>query len=100
MNNKNPLLVPVLREMLAAGDSRTLKDFCESGHPTFPRHRMSTPEILRLPARVVFASSAAPADQKRGQNRNPRVRRVAPRKRRSSRDSRSGPVFNCPKPNL
>ncbi len=33
MKNKNPLLVPELREMLAAGDSKTLRDFCESGHP-------------------------------------------------------------------
>ncbi len=33
MKNKNPLLVPELREMLAAGDSKTLGDFSESGHP-------------------------------------------------------------------
>ena len=33
MKNKNPLLVPELREMLAAGDSKILRDFCESGHP-------------------------------------------------------------------
>jgi magnesium transporter len=33
MKNKNPLLVPELREMVAAGDSKTLQDFCESGHP-------------------------------------------------------------------
>lgn len=33
MKNKNPLLVPELREMIAAGDSKTLRDFCESGHP-------------------------------------------------------------------
>lgn len=33
MKNKNPLLVPELREMLAAGDSKALRDFCESGHP-------------------------------------------------------------------
>lgn len=33
MKNKNPLLIPELREMLAAGDSKTLRDFCESGHP-------------------------------------------------------------------
>ncbi len=33
MKNKNPLLVPELREMLAAGESTTLRDFCKSGHP-------------------------------------------------------------------
>lgn len=33
MKNKNSLLVPELREMLAAGESKTLRDFCESGHP-------------------------------------------------------------------
>ena len=33
MINKNPLLVPELREMLQIGDSKSLHDFCESGHP-------------------------------------------------------------------
>lgn len=33
MKNKNPLLVPELREMLAAGDSKSLRFLCESGHP-------------------------------------------------------------------
>ncbi len=33
MKNKNPLLVPDLCKMLAAGDSKLLRDFCESGHP-------------------------------------------------------------------
>ncbi|UCD77287.1 MAG: magnesium transporter, partial [Desulfobacterales bacterium] len=33
MNNKNPLLVPELREMLAAGNAKVLRDFCEGGHP-------------------------------------------------------------------
>ncbi|MBN2419408.1 MAG: magnesium transporter [Deltaproteobacteria bacterium] len=33
MKKKNPLLVPELREMLAAGESKALRDFCESGHP-------------------------------------------------------------------
>ncbi len=33
MKNKNPLLLPELREILAAGDSKTLRNFCESGHP-------------------------------------------------------------------
>ena len=33
MKNKNHLLVPELREMLAAGDTNTLREFCESGHP-------------------------------------------------------------------
>ena len=33
MNNKNPLLVPELREMLHEGDTKSLRDFCESGHP-------------------------------------------------------------------
>jgi magnesium transporter len=33
MKNKNPLLAPELREMIAAGDSKALQDFCESGHP-------------------------------------------------------------------
>lgn len=33
MINKNPLLIPKLREMLAAGDSQALQNFCESGHP-------------------------------------------------------------------
>ncbi len=33
MNNKNPLLVPELREMLTAGNTKALQDFCEGGHP-------------------------------------------------------------------
>jgi len=33
MKNKNPLLVPELREMLSAGDAKALRDFCEAGHP-------------------------------------------------------------------
>jgi magnesium transporter len=33
MKNKNPLLVPELRELLAAGDTKALRNFCESGHP-------------------------------------------------------------------
>ena len=33
MIKKNPILVPELREMLESGDSKTLRDFCESGHP-------------------------------------------------------------------
>mgnify|MGYP000112010080 CR=1 FL=1 len=33
MKNKNPLLVPELREILAAGHSKALRNFCESGHP-------------------------------------------------------------------
>ena len=35
MNNKNPLLVPELRDMLAAGDAEALKELCEAGHPAF-----------------------------------------------------------------
>ena len=30
---KNPLLVPGLREMIAAGDFKALLDFCEATHP-------------------------------------------------------------------
>ncbi len=33
MKNKNPILVPVLRDLLASGESKTLRDFCASGHP-------------------------------------------------------------------
>ena len=33
MKNKNPLLVPELREMLATGDTQALRDFCEAAHP-------------------------------------------------------------------
>ena len=33
MKNKNPILVPELREMLATGNTKALRDFCESGHP-------------------------------------------------------------------
>jgi magnesium transporter len=29
----NPLLAPELRERIAAGDSKALRDFCEAGHP-------------------------------------------------------------------
>ena len=35
MNNKNPLLVPELHEMLVAGNAKALREFCESGHPAF-----------------------------------------------------------------
>lgn len=30
---KNPLVVPELRDLIAAGDSRTLREFCETGQP-------------------------------------------------------------------
>ncbi len=33
MKNKNPILVPELREMIAAGNAKALRGFCESGHP-------------------------------------------------------------------
>jgi magnesium transporter len=33
MNDKNPLIVPELREMLTAGNAKALRDFCEAGHP-------------------------------------------------------------------
>jgi len=33
MKTKNPLLAPELREMLTAGDAKTLREFCESSHP-------------------------------------------------------------------
>jgi len=33
MKNKNPLLVPELREMLGTGNTKALKDFCEAVHP-------------------------------------------------------------------
>jgi magnesium transporter len=33
MKNKNPILIPELREMLATGNAKALRDFCESGHP-------------------------------------------------------------------
>jgi len=33
MNDKNPLIVPELREMLAVGNAKALRDFCEAGHP-------------------------------------------------------------------
>jgi len=35
MKQKNPLLVPELREALAAGEAATLREFCSSGHPAF-----------------------------------------------------------------
>ena len=35
MKNKNPLLVPELREMLAGGNIKALRDFCESAHPAY-----------------------------------------------------------------
>lgn len=33
MNNKNPLLVPDVLQMLAIGDAKALQNFCETGHP-------------------------------------------------------------------
>jgi len=33
MKNKNPLLVPELREILGTGNTKALKDFCEAVHP-------------------------------------------------------------------
>ena len=33
MEAKNPLLVPELRELIAAGDVTTLHEFCEAAHP-------------------------------------------------------------------
>lgn len=32
MKNKNPLLVPGLRETLTTGDAKALQSFCEAGH--------------------------------------------------------------------
>ena len=33
MNDKDPILVPELREILTAGDAEALRGFCERGHP-------------------------------------------------------------------
>ncbi|MBN1277509.1 MAG: magnesium transporter [Deltaproteobacteria bacterium] len=46
MKNKNPLLVPELRQMLEKGDSNYLRNFCESGHPAIIAEWISalTPE--------------------------------------------------------
>jgi magnesium transporter len=42
MKNKNPFLVPELRDMPAAGDSKPFRDFCESGHPAVIAELIST----------------------------------------------------------
>jgi len=42
MNGKNQLLAPELREMLAAGDTKALRDLCESGHPALVAELIST----------------------------------------------------------
>ncbi|GAK56815.1 hypothetical protein U27_03779 [Candidatus Vecturithrix granuli] len=87
MKIKKPLLIPEPCEVLAAGESKTLQDFCESGHLIFYRQWISTRvgntvgvpiQILPLPGRVVVESPDIPADPNRGQSRNPRDRRVAP----------------------
>ena len=41
MKNKNPLLAPELREMIAAGNDKILRDFCESGHPALVAEMIS-----------------------------------------------------------
>jgi len=33
MNTRNPLLLPELRKILAAGDTKSLRNFCNTGHP-------------------------------------------------------------------
>lgn len=42
MKNKNPLLIPELREILAAGNTKALRDFCESGHPALVAELISS----------------------------------------------------------
>ena len=42
MKNKNPILVPELREMLAAGNAEALREFCESGHPALIAEMISS----------------------------------------------------------
>ena len=89
MKNINPLLIPGLLETLAAGDSQTFRDFCESRHPAvsgkrkFPyshsrnavRGFIQTPN---LPGLVTPVSPDCRVDCRLCRNRNPLDRRVAP----------------------
>ncbi len=45
MTIKNPLLVPELREMLAASDTPSLRSFCESNHPAVVAELISALEV-------------------------------------------------------
>jgi magnesium transporter len=62
MTNKNPLLVPELRGMLAAGDTKALQDFCESGHPATIAELISPLEALEAWAVLCQAESSLRAD--------------------------------------
>lgn len=86
MKNKNPLLVPELREMLAAGESKTLRDFCESGHPAVGVGKFSFPRNagrVFIPSRKLTTLKKAVPPNRRTDcryawNRHSLDRRVAP----------------------
>jgi hypothetical protein len=87
MKNKNPLLIPELREMLRAADSKTLPHFRESGHRINivglksilcgkAAHALSPSP--NLPCRIVFRTPDKLLEINRGISGNPLDWRVAP----------------------
>jgi hypothetical protein len=90
MKNKNLLLVPGMRQMLAAGDSKALQDFCKSGYPAVIAELISgfSVEVAcvrsrsqEVPYRIVYMPAGHPfrsVDRNRDENGNPTVRTVAP----------------------
>jgi hypothetical protein len=90
MKNKAPLLVAEPREMIAAGDSKSLRDFRESGPPTlvtdlFSKHSVEQAcALLRsseMPRQIVLTPADYlfhPLDRDRDQSGKPIAGRVAP----------------------
>lgn len=87
MKNENPLVIPELREMLAAGDSQTFRDFSESGHPAvickrkYPYFRNAYRDFIQswsLPNPEMSISPDCRVARHQAWNRNPPDRRVAP----------------------
>lgn len=86
MKNKNPFLVPELREMPAAGESRTHRVLYESVNPTagghgLPLARLSGRVVAQFPSPLYRTASAPPncrPDPRRFRNFNPMPGRVAP----------------------
>jgi hypothetical protein len=90
MKNKAPLLVAEPREMLAAGGSRALRDFCQSVSPATVNELSPTHSVEQVsaslrssevPCQVVLTRADYlfhPRDRLRDQHGNPIAGRVAP----------------------
>jgi hypothetical protein len=90
MKNKNPLLVPRLREMLTTGHAKALQSFCEAGHPAVvaePIPAQSLEKAFAAPRSAEMPCQSAntppddldqPLNRERNESDNPIQWRVAP----------------------